>query len=675
MISLLAKELRQLLPITALWMAVLVLGYGMQFFTERTDEQTFGSWCEGYCDYGSNVGVAVFLVLMALVTAYSLFPRELDDSTIDFLRALPVSAASVFVAKFLAAWILLCGVNLLSYGIDRALLASNPESIGGRFYDQVWLTLLWRDCLFLFIVLAHGVLLSWFRTLGLLFYSLYLIGLMWAESALGSSGNWSIFSLLSNQYEGSRLIVNQQGLVVHVGVALLLLLLAFRLWSRSDSSSSGGRRTGRGMKLLNAFLSLLGFALLGLFMIYRIGVDTGTAQTDELAVTATEHYRFVYDVRREPVVQYIVDHAESDLEALGEILGVETLPNIRVDLSANSEHAAGLAKWKKIQMDLDAFREDASQRRVLSHETTHVLQATESNRSLADNYSAARFFIEGMAQYTSFAIVPEVQRRRSNWELASVAWKRQTIRFDDLIDADGFASQYDAELHYSLGDLWTRAMVSTCGLSSLGDFLRATGREGAVRDLPAAIFWRDTMRAIDCDLDTLNATWRAQMNEQYESVDASRFPIYSDIVVEAEQGGDQVRVTARLAPYEDDNGATFAVEFGLDAVSDEADSADGDNSATVDESEPSDTGTLKIPHRFMIRVEAISTQLAPAVDPVFRGQLLGEGDEQRVQFVVPAYAVPGLRFRYQLGYAPSAESRFYYERWRRAAAGASAGGS
>lgn len=64
---------------------IMVLNYAIQFFTERFDEQTFSSWCEGYCDYDSDAKVIIFAALIALVTAYSLFPREHDDATIDFL--------------------------------------------------------------------------------------------------------------------------------------------------------------------------------------------------------------------------------------------------------------------------------------------------------------------------------------------------------------------------------------------------------------------------------------------------------------------------------------------------------------------------------------------------------------------------------------------------------------
>ncbi|NND93188.1 MAG: ABC transporter permease subunit [Granulosicoccus sp.] len=650
MMGLMLKEIRQLRPIAYLWLAVLALGYTMQFFTERIDEETFSSWCQGYCDYSSNTAVVVFSVLLAMVTAYSLFPREYDDATIDFLRALPVSRPALFIAKVAAGWLLLCVVTTLSYVIDAMLLATNPESIGGIFYTQVWFTLLWRDCLFAFIVLSHGVLLSWFRTLGLVIYAIYLLILMWAENTLGSAGNWSIFSLLSNEYEGSALIANYRGLAMQTGFALFLLLVAYRLWNRTESSSAGVKHSTRGMRLVNGLFGLTGFILLGLMLAYRIGIGTGTAEGQPLKVIATDHYRFVYNAENEDVVQYIVEHAEADLQSLATILGVTVLPSIRVDLSASSDHAAGLAKWKKIQMDLESFSDNISQRRVLSHETAHVLQAIESDRALADNYSAAKFFIEGMAQYTSFQVVPENERRRSNWELASVSWQRQKIRFDDLIDSAGFAEQFDAELHYSLGDLWTKALVDTCGLSSLGDFLRATGRPEAKRDLPATIFWRDTTRAIDCDLDTVNVTWRKQMEGLYAEVDVRRYPVFSDIVIQREPGTRQTRISARLS----------------------ADSSSGSalRQAATDQQgkQAFPASTVELPERFIVRIGALSTQVSSGVDPVFRGQVRGEGDDLRVEFLVPAHAIPGSRFRYQLGYSHSIDTRYYYEAWRRGTA-------
>ena len=113
MIRLIAKELRQLSPIALLWVALLVVGWAMRLFAGRVDEESFGSWYEGALGPGVEPGVAIVASLIVLVTAWSLFPREHDDSTIDFLRALPVSRARVFAAKVLAAMLLLGGVFTL----------------------------------------------------------------------------------------------------------------------------------------------------------------------------------------------------------------------------------------------------------------------------------------------------------------------------------------------------------------------------------------------------------------------------------------------------------------------------------------------------------------------------------------------------------------------------------
>lgn len=658
MIRLIVKEFRQLKPIGYLWLAIFLLLYAIQLFTERVDEETFGSWCEGYCDYDSNIAVAVVIIILAWVTAYSLFPREHDDATIDFLRALPVSRSSIFMAKVLAAWFLLVLLNVFSYGFDAFLLASNPESIGGIFYSQVWFTLLWRDCLFNFIILSHGVLLSWFRTLGLILYFLYLLLLTLAETYLGTSGDWSVFTLLSNEYNGSELLVNSQALIIHAIVAIVVLFIAYRLWNRTESGAIGQKKGSRSFRFVQIVSAIIGFIILSGVLMFQIQVGTGTAPDQTLKVVATDHYRFVYDTSKSKVVDYIVEHAETDLSELADFMGVENVPHIRVDLTAQSEHAIGLAKWKKIQIDLGGFEEDVSQRRVLIHEATHVLQAVESNRAMADNYNAVKFFIEGMAQFTSFEVVPETVRRQSNWGLASVAWKRQEIEFNDLIDAAGFAQKFDAELHYSLGDLWAGALVETCGESSLGNFVRATGRDNAPKGLIPGIFWRDTMQAIGCDLDTVNVTWRDTMSSLYNDVEKNHFPKFSEISIRRDEGTKSIKVVASLI-------ADIRAESNSTSGAGSLQANKPDSSSLV--SDDSDTSFV-VPDRYVIRIGNVTSKLAAGVDYTFRGQLINDGLGTQVEFIIPDYVVPSSRFRYQLGYTPSRDSRYYYESWRRGTA-------
>lgn len=657
MMTLVVKELRQLLPIAWLWLAVLVFSYATRFLTERIDEETFGGWCEGYCEAGSHPWVASIAILFSIVTAYSLFPREHDESTIDFLRALPLSRWRIHAGKLLAGWMLLVGINVLSYAIDALLLASNPESLGGRFVSQVWWTLLWRDCVFAFVILAHGVVLSWFRTTGLIVYALYVLLIIWFENRTGSAGLFSVFGMLSNEYDAQRLVVDTRAIIVHVVAAVGFLLLGYRLWSRTESAATGGKVTqgsSTWQRALRAGFLFMAFTSLALVALYRTGAGNGTLVDETLGQATTEHYRFVYRVQDEETVEYLLKHAEQDLADVAGILGVQALPLVRVDLSAASEHAAGLAKWKKIRMDLSSFEADLSQRRVLAHEATHVLQAIESNRALARQFATAQFFIEGMAQYVSFEVVPEPLRRVSNHALAAVAHARQDIRFDDLIDSAGFADRFDPELYYSLGDLWSIALVDTCGESVLGDFLRAAGRDDASTDIGGERFWRDTFRETGCDLDAVNAHWSDRMATTLASVDQSRFPYFEDITVARDSDTGRVNIEATLVSAPD------AATTARDAV-------DGEYGSIVE------------PVRLVARIRSAG-RLSAGVDPTFRGTLERDGARLVARFSIPDHIVPRNRFGYQLGYTPdvssdilsdnslvregASDSRVFYERWR-----------
>ncbi len=637
---LVGKELRQLSPIALLWFALLVVGYALQLFAGRVDEETFGSWYEEVLGPGTDFGVAVLSAVIVLVTAWSLFPREHDDSTIDFLRALPISRASVFGAKIVAAMLLLTAVIGTGYALDAALLAGNPESFGGRFYAQAWTTLLWRDLAFAFVVLCHGVLLSWFRTVGLVVFALYLVSVMLLESSTGSAGLYSVLGMLSNEYDGSRLVVDGRAIGVHLGAACVSLLLAWRLWSRTPSAATGGRANPKHAGRRRVALTVLGLVVLGGVLLARVSpsarLGTDGVQPVAFAVTNTEHYRFAFDAEDADTVAYLETRADADFEHVGRLLGVtpEALPRVRVDLAASSEHAAGLATWKTIRMDLDTFDADETQARVLAHESVHVMQSVLSERALARHFAAARFFVEGMAQHVSFDVVPEPGRRSSNHDIAAVSWQRLDIRFEDLIDAD-FAATFDPDLYYSLGDLWSEAFLQTCGPGSFGDFLRAAGRDDVPRRLAPLTFWRDTLREIDCGLEDVNERFRAIMQARYDALDPADFPTFDDVAVERLADG-RVRLSASVVAAE---GA---------AQEDVAD---------------------RLPARFVVRIGA-EAGIVAAVDPVYRGRVVegGTDAEVRVSWDVPARSVPRTRFDYQLGYAPFDDSRVLYERRRSASA-------
>jgi len=492
MIRLIGKELRQLLPYTFLWLSLLALFIGVELSTLRIDESSYFSWCDEYCNVGANTDIALFNIVLYMIAAYSLFPREFDESTIDFLRSLPIARTKIYIAKIASAWILLCSLLLLERILQFSLLSFNTQSITGTRYlynDALFLT---RDCLFAFVVVAHGVIVSWFRTIGLIIYSAYLVVLAWLEtmnsqSGVGESGIYNILTFFDNEYYGSTLLVDWTSIGFHVAVAIVLLLIGYKLWTNTDSRprASSAKKLNRILPVVFSVVVFISFA------VYMLNLMLVTSTESELKKLETDHYKYSYRASNEAAMEKLQTFAESDYDALVELLGVIDQPVIRVDMTSDSSHALGLASWKKIRMVLKNESEvDPLYRRVLSHETAHVFQSVESKRTLAKSANSVGFFIEGMAQYTSFTIVPDTESRESNWLISSIAWQRHNIKFEELANRSVFESLYDPELLYGIGDIWVEAMAQTCGQSSVGDFLRAIGRDSAPPNLGGTTYWR-----------------------------------------------------------------------------------------------------------------------------------------------------------------------------------------
>jgi len=329
----------------------------------------------------------------------------------------------------------------------------------------------------------------------------------------------------------------------------------------------------------------------------------------------TEHFKFSYRVANEPAMQKLKSFAEDDYDALVELLGAADSPVIRVDMTSDSTHALGLASWKKIRMVLKR-EEDVNPlyRRVLSHETAHVFQSVESNRKLKESANSVGFFIEGMAQFTSFNIVPDVESRESNWLISSIAWQRHNIKFAELANRAVFESLYDPELLYGIGDIWVEAMAQTCGESSVGDFLRAVGR---------STFWRTHLQYIGCDLDSVNNHWRQLMQATIDDRNNGAFPYFENVVVSRSGTADLITISANLREAE--------------------------------------SGFL--PEEYYVRIQS-EAGLTSAVSPVLNGKLVNGGEFARVEFSVLPRLIDGKRFKYQLGYTPIANSRTYYDKWR-----------
>ena len=520
---------------------------------------------------------------------------------------------------------MLCSLLLLERILQFSLLSFNTQSITGSRYlynDVLFLT---RDCLFAFVVVAHGVIVSWFRIIGLILYSAYLMVLVWLEtknsqSGVGESGLYNVLTFFDNEYDGSRLLIDWTAISFHVAVAVVLLLIGYKLWANTDSRprASGARKLNW---ILPIVLSIFVFIVFALHMLNLMSVASTETEIKKLG---TEHYKFSYRVSSEAAMQKLLTFSESDYDELIELLGVSDQPVIRVDMTSDSAHALGLASWKKIRMVLKNESDvDPLYRRVLSHETAHVFQSVESNRILAKSANSVGFFIEGMAQYTSFTIVPDVASRESNWLISSIAWQRHNIKFAELANRSVFESLYDPELLYGIGDIWVEAMAQTCGQSSVGDFLRAVGRDKASPAFSGVNYWRTHLQSIGCELESVNNLWRQLMQTSIDDRHNGAFPFYENVVVSRSDTTDFITISADLR---------------------------------LDES-----GLL--PQNYHLRIQS-EASLTNAMSPVLNGKLMQNGERASVEFSVLPRLIDGKRFKYQLGYTPITGSRGYYDRWR-----------
>ncbi len=537
----------------------------------------------------------------------------------------------IFVAKFLAAFIVVMASQLLALGLGVLLLSLNPQSMDGLFYPDVFFKNVLRDTVFIFTGLAYGVFLSCFRLLGMLVFFVYLAVLFWWEVRFGGAGLISHFSILRVDFYANTLLLPWRAFAVQTSISLVLLIIACHFWSR-DARRAGERdRSTRWTRRFIGVGSVVVFVFLALVMAFVAGFgldDPRLSSSDEkFETTETAHYRFVSRRSDQPRVDFMREYADQDYQLLMAKLDAKDVGLLQTDLTADTRHVAGLAIGKRLQLDISGFEPDTWFRRVLSHETVHVFQSSESDNRLRRYSAATHFFIEGMAQYLSFSIVDDTGAREKNWQLAAVARKKQGIEFDDILDHNEFSRRHDSELAYSLGDTWVSALVDVCGEQVLGEFLRQVGVTTSSPGVSARQFWNENLSAIGCNLSSVGDHWRQTL----ESLSTSTIPgLFPDIV-----GVDVWRDNKAVGSAD-----TLTVKVTLD----------GDHPETI-------------PEDFYLKIRAAST-LVSAPNRVFNGQQL-DADPLTAQFTVPVSQAPSGILEFQAGYVPKTGGRAYYAPWRR----------
>ncbi|MGD9162921.1 MAG: ABC transporter permease subunit [Desulfobacteraceae bacterium] len=229
--TLIKKELRQLLPVAIL----IILFFTAQLIynpvSGRLDE---GSWSSisGYLEPNSQVSSSIILIILCLMTAFSLLPREYDDRTIEYLYSLPISRSAVFLSKFVVALSILYGAMMLGCLADWMLQLFNKQPFSGNQFNlRTAVTGYFLMSAFIFVMLSYGVLLSFFRRFGLLIFGLFWVVISTFKDQFPFWEYLNIFNIVSMEYHGQTLLIPWKLLFFNIGIGAACLLTAGFLWS------------------------------------------------------------------------------------------------------------------------------------------------------------------------------------------------------------------------------------------------------------------------------------------------------------------------------------------------------------------------------------------------------------------------------------------------------------
>lgn len=517
------KEMKHLAPTGLLFAFLLGLDFIFYPLVQPLDQISWFEAQDGLNPDGSQwLGPLVYI--MGLSFGFSLYPREYEERTIDFLHTLPVTRAQIFVGKWLAAEVMMVLVLALNQVGAFAMQMCNANVLESGQFSLLTAAELWTIHLGLAsAALAHGILFSFGRQYGLLMMALA----GWAVSHWVSlRPDFSVispFRLARPEYYGQNLLMPWEGLAFHLLVAVLALALSQALWSR------------RGHQLTRAFIDLrdtrwkrfgcgcLTF-LMFFFMLIYWSVGTEPSEEEEESVypsfqTArieTEFYNFTFPVNLRGRALELAREADPLYSEARARLGVEHTGIVVADLTDVSFEHLGIASREKIRMDITQHQEPALLRHVLFHESVHVLMRRVGGRRWVDFSGYTSFFDEGAAEFLAYESVNSSRDRAMARRHAIATYHRHKLRFKELVSQKTLSKRLDEASVYTVGELWVTALVDCYGSEAPGRVVEAIGRPDAPSDLHAVEFWQDTLQAAGYNLERVRSRWLKLMEEGVE---------------------------------------------------------------------------------------------------------------------------------------------------------------
>lgn len=522
MSALLRKEFLNLLPLVLVFSALL----GMNLLEAPINSRMLElSWFKSHpaLDNGEDLLYWFAIYIMGLCFAYSLFPREYDERTIDFLHTLPITRTQIFLGKFGAALLSILLVVLAQELFAYFLQSWNQDSLtANQFSLRNSAVLCLKSGVLGTVGLSHGLLASVGRHFGIyaIVFGAWALDL-WSEHQ-PSLEVLKPTSIGVNYYDGKWLLIPWTDISLHISLSCLCLILAHRVWSRRGHQATHLLMVDlkKWPKLVgcSTVVFILGFLMLWAFTTPEASFEEEAADPQgfrsfETATTLTKFYEITFPTSLRRPAMALAQRADDVYKTLSLHLGaVGEEDRIVADLTDASHEHLGIASQGTLKIDLTDSQDPAILAHILCHETAHVLAYRLSGERGFDYSRLLSAFHEGTASYYAYELTESSRDLRDSRRHALATYQWHDLELQDLFDSSTLRRRLDDRAQYTLGEVWVAALVQAHGEEAPKKIWLAINRE-APKDLDADDFWRDTYQAAGLSLEKTRETWESMLKE------------------------------------------------------------------------------------------------------------------------------------------------------------------
>ena len=532
------KEWRGIRPFLILLVLLFLFGLFLVQFTEYMDEQPI--W-ENLIAMGNWNSVVTFV--LCLIVSLGLLTREKDEGNLPFLDGLPVSRLTIYTAKWLLAFLLIAGIDLLwtAESLLYEYLSKESDSPGTPWnHIAVFTFLSIFLCAFFPSVLFP---LSFLRLWSLLVLGLVYFLLIYLRAKHFPFVTWfDPFQLIQPPASADDpWMIPWKHIAVLSAIGISSWIVGIAIFCRREGSNGFlARNRDAWLLRLAAMAGFLMIPIIWLSLIfYAASLHDGETEyaepvkgsdirpppkkKNQIVSQETKRFQFVYRKRDADRIRPLAREADRIYKVVADFLRagpLESAGKIQVDLvNAVGSHNAGQAHWNKIRMILPKGNSKATRREaeaILGHETAHVLMSRITDGRLDESFPSTRWFHEGLASYIEYRYFrkPGASLHYERWTALASNWGE--VHFSELVSNGVLAKKRDPHLVYPAGLIWVEAAVDVYGEELPSKLLWAIGRPGGPRKLSGMTLWRDACLAAGYDLERIRSRYRAKLRKLQE---------------------------------------------------------------------------------------------------------------------------------------------------------------